>query len=64
MEKQKPVIELELYLIRHGQSQGNVGYDKEILTPQLGFRLDSLLRYRSEDGAIAKDRIPVLPQAS
>ena len=34
MEKQKPVVELELYLIRHGQSQGNVGYDKEILTPQ------------------------------
>ena len=34
MEKQKPVVELELYLIRHGQSQGNVGYDKEVLTPQ------------------------------
>ena len=34
MEKQKPVVELELYLIRHGQSQGNVGYDKEDLTPQ------------------------------
>ncbi len=34
MEKQKPIVELELYLIRHGQSQGNVGYDKENLTPQ------------------------------
>ena len=34
MEKKKPVIELELYLIRHGQSQGNIGYDKEDLTPQ------------------------------
>ena len=34
MEKQKPLVELELYLIRHGQSQGNVGYDKENLTPQ------------------------------
>ena len=34
MEKKKPVVELELYLIRHGQSQGNVGYDKENLTPQ------------------------------
>lgn len=34
MEKQKPIVELELYLIRHGQSQGNVGYDKEDLTPQ------------------------------
>ena len=34
MEKQKPIVELELYLIRHGQSQGNVGYDKEALTPQ------------------------------
>lgn len=34
MEKKKPVVELELYLIRHGQSQGNVGYEKENLTPQ------------------------------
>lgn len=34
MEKKKPVVELELYLIRHGQSQGNVGYDKDDLTPQ------------------------------
>ena len=34
MEKKKPIIELELYLIRHGQSQGNVGYDKDELTPQ------------------------------
>ncbi len=34
MEKQKPIIELELFLIRHGQSQGNVGYDREDLTPQ------------------------------
>lgn len=34
MEKKKPIVELELYLIRHGQSQGNVGYDKEDLTPQ------------------------------
>ncbi len=34
MGKQKPIVELELYLIRHGQSQGNVGYDKDNLTPQ------------------------------
>lgn len=34
MEKKKPIIELELYLIRHGQSHGNVGYDKEDLSPQ------------------------------
>ena len=27
MENQKPIIELELYLIRHGQSMGNAGYD-------------------------------------
>jgi len=27
MENQKPVTELELYLIRHGQSMGNAGYD-------------------------------------
>ena len=32
MEEKKPVIELELYLIRHGQSMGNAGYDKEELT--------------------------------
>lgn len=34
MEKQKPIVEFELYLIRHGQSQGNIGFDKEDLTPQ------------------------------
>ncbi len=34
MGKQKPVVEFELFLIRHGQSRGNVGYDKEDLTPQ------------------------------
>lgn len=28
----KPVTELELYLVRHGQSMGNAGYDKEDLT--------------------------------
>lgn len=27
MENKKPVKELELYLIRHGQSMGNAGYD-------------------------------------
>ena len=32
MEKSRPVIELELYLIRHGQSLGNAGYDREDLT--------------------------------
>ncbi len=32
MEKLTPVIELELYLIRHGQSMGNAGYNKENLT--------------------------------
>ena len=33
MENQKPIIELELYLIRHGQSMGNAGYDgREDLT--------------------------------
>ena len=32
MENTKPVKELELYLIRHGQSMGNVGYDKSDLT--------------------------------
>ena len=32
MEKTKPIKELELYLIRHGQSMGNAGYDKDDLT--------------------------------
>ncbi len=27
MENQKPIVELELYLIRHGQSMGNAGYN-------------------------------------
>ncbi len=41
MEKQKPIIELELYLIRHGESRGNVPRDsasislKEIFDPAL-----------------------------
>ncbi len=33
MENQKPIAELELYLIRHGQSMGNAGYNgREDLT--------------------------------
>lgn len=32
MENTTPVLELELFLIRHGQSMGNAGYDKEDLT--------------------------------
>lgn len=32
MENSKPVVNLELYLIRHGQSMGNAGYDREDLT--------------------------------
>ncbi len=32
MKNCNPVVELELYLIRHGQSMGNAGYDKENLT--------------------------------
>lgn len=32
MENTKPVVELELYLIRHGQSMGNAGYKKDKLT--------------------------------
>jgi broad specificity phosphatase PhoE len=32
MENAKPIKELELYLIRHGQSMGNAGYDKDELT--------------------------------
>lgn len=27
MKNQKPIVELELYLIRHGQSMGNAGYN-------------------------------------
>lgn len=29
MDNQKPIVELELYLIRHGQSRGNAGFDVE-----------------------------------
>ncbi len=32
MEKQKPIKELELFLIRHGQSMGNAGYGRDDLT--------------------------------
>lgn len=32
MDNTTPVLELELFLIRHGQSCGNAGYDKEELT--------------------------------
>ena len=32
MEKLTPIKELELYIIRHGQSMGNAGYDKTDLT--------------------------------
>lgn len=32
MENVKPVVELELYLIRHGQSMGNAGYGRDNLT--------------------------------
>lgn len=58
MENTTPVLELELFLIRHGQSCGNAGYDKEDLTlkemndPILtakGFdQADRLGRYLSE----------------
>lgn len=34
MEKQKPIIELELYLIRHGESKGNVPRESKELTPK------------------------------
>ena len=36
MGENKPVKKLELYLIRHGQSMGNAGYDKEVLTLKEG----------------------------
>lgn len=32
MEKQKPIVEVELYLIRHGQSHGNAGYGRDDIT--------------------------------
>lgn len=32
MGEKKPIIELELYLVRHGQSMGNAGYDRDDLT--------------------------------
>jgi len=38
MENNKPVKELELYIIRHGQSMGNAGYDKEELV--VGYKIE------------------------
>lgn len=32
MDNQKPIIELDLYLIRHGESMGNAGYGRDDLT--------------------------------
>lgn len=32
MESIKPIVELDLYLIRHGQSHGNVGYEHDDIT--------------------------------
>ncbi len=32
MENIKPIVELELYLIRHGESHGNAGYGRDNLT--------------------------------
>ncbi len=32
MENHKPIVELELYLIRHGQSRGNAGYGRDDIT--------------------------------
>lgn len=32
MENIKPIVELDLYLIRHGESHGNAGYGREDLT--------------------------------
>lgn len=32
MENTKPIVELDLYLIRHGESRGNAGYGRDDLT--------------------------------
>lgn len=32
MDTQKPIVELDLYLIRHGESKGNAGYGRDNLT--------------------------------
>lgn len=50
MGENKPVIEFELYLIRHGQSMGNAGYGRENLTLKEGN--DPLL---TEKGMIQAD---------
>lgn len=50
MGENKPVKKLELYLIRHGQSMGNAGYDREDLT--LKERNDPLL---TEKGLMQAD---------
>lgn len=53
MENNKPIIELELYLIRHGQSMGNAGYNgRTDLTLKEGN--DPLL---TEKGLIQADKL-------
>ncbi len=52
MENSRPIVELELYLIRHGQSMGNAGYDREDLT--LKERNDPLL---TEKGLMQADLV-------
>lgn len=32
MENTKPIVDLDLYLIRHGQSHGNIGYEHDNIT--------------------------------
>lgn len=55
MENTKPVIELELYIIRHGESMGNIGYNgRTDLTLREG--VDPLLTEKGVNQAVAAGR--------
>lgn len=49
MSAEKPILELELYIIRHGQSMGNVGYGREDITIKEGS--DPVLTEKGEEQA-------------
>jgi len=49
MSAEKPIVELELYIIRHGQSVGNVGYGRENITIKEG--ADPILTEKGENQA-------------
>ncbi len=56
MENIKPVIELELYIIRHGESMGNIGYNGRT-DLSLTERVDPVLSEKGLNQAIAAGKL-------